>query len=142
MNGDSSRGIIRPFRRDGKSDFMADGGEAAIRSSVGQILGTMAGGEEGGGELFWRPEFGSRLHLLRHKRNDAVLQELARVYAVDALKKWEPRVQVKSVEVTRETQEGENILAVRLRYDVVDLGGGSSALTDVQQTVTLPTPGT
>ena len=37
------------------------------------------------------------LHLLRHQRYDAVFQELARVYVVDALKRREPRVVVTSV---------------------------------------------
>ncbi len=37
------------------------------------------------------------------------------VYVVDALKRWEPRVAVTSVKVTRERQDGENVLAIRLR---------------------------
>ena len=48
-------------------------------------------------ELPWRTEFGSLLHLLRHQRSAAVLEELARVYVVDALKRWEPRVVVTAV---------------------------------------------
>ena len=105
-------GLLRPFRRDLKADFAADGGERLVRSAVGQILGTMAGSDFTQGELPWRTEFGSLLHLLRHQRNDAVLNELARVYVVDALKRWEPRVVVTSVKVTRERQEGENVLAL------------------------------
>jgi uncharacterized protein len=54
------------------------------------------------GELPWRTEFGSLLHLLCHQKNDRVLQELARVYVVDALKRWEPRVVVTSVQIARE----------------------------------------
>ena len=33
-------GLLRPFRRDRKADFAAAGGEALLRSAVGQILGT------------------------------------------------------------------------------------------------------
>ena len=128
-------GAIRPFRRDGKSDFAAAGGEAAVRSAVGQILGTMAGSDFTQGELPWRTEFGSLLHLLRHKRNDAVLQELARVYVVDALKRWEPRVVVTSVQMTREVQEGQNVLAIRLRYNLVDRASGAVLLQSLDQTV-------
>lgn len=95
-------GLLRPFRRDLKADFAADGGEKVIRSAVGQILGTMAGSDFTQGEVPWRTEFGSLLHLLRHQKNDAVLQELARVYVVDALKRCEPRVIVTSVQATRE----------------------------------------
>lgn len=130
-------GLLRPFRRDLKADFASDGGERVIRSAVGQILGTMAGSEFTQGELPWRTEFGSLLHLLRHQRNDAVLQELARVYVVDALKRWEPRVVVTSVKVTRERQDGENVLAIRLRYNVIstNVPGNNVILSGVEQTV-------
>jgi hypothetical protein len=130
-------GLVRPFRRDQKSDFAADGGERLIRSAVGQILGTMAGSDFTQGEVPWRTEFGSLLHLLRHQRNDAVLQELARVYVVDALKRWEPRVVVTSVRITRERESGENALAIRLRYNVIsaNVPGNNVLLEGVTQTV-------
>ncbi len=130
-------GLLRPFRRDRKADFAAAGGEALVRSAVGQILGTMAGSEHTQGELPWRTEFGSLLHLLRHQKNDAVLQELARVHVVDALKRWEPRVQVTSVLVTRERQDGENVLAIRLRYNVISANtpGNNVLLRDLEQVV-------
>ena len=113
------RGLLRPFRRDRKADFAAGSGEALIRAAVGQILGTMAASEFTPGELPWRTEFGSGLHLLRHQRNDALLQEFARIHVVDALKRWEPRIRVTSVQITRERDRGENVLAIRLRYDVL-----------------------
>ena len=128
-------GLLRPFRRDLKADFAADGGERLVRSAVGQILGTMASSDFTQGELPWRTEFGSLLHLLRHRRNDAVLQELARVYVVDALKRWEPRVVVTSVQMTRELQEGQNVLAIRLRYNLVDRASGAVLLQSLDQTV-------
>lgn len=131
-------GLLRPFRRDLKADFAADGGERVIRSAVGQILGTMAGSDFTQGELPWRTEFGSLLHLLRHQRNDAVLNELARVYVVDALKRWEPRVVVTSVKVTRERQDGENILSIRLRYNIIstNVPGNNVIVPGVEQTLT------
>lgn len=132
-------GLLRPFRRDRKADFAADGGEALVRSAVGQILGTMAGSEHTQGELPWRTEFGSLVHLLRHQKNDAVLQELARVHVVDALKRWEPRVQVTSVRVTRERLDGENVLSIRLRYNVISANtpGNNVLVPAVDQVVVL-----
>src|SRR5262245_53865913 len=112
-------GLIRPFQRDGRADFLAAGGEPVIRSAVGQILGTVGASEVTQGELPWRTGFGSLLHRLRHQKNDSVLQELARVYVVDALKRWEPRVVVTAVRVQREQHDGENVLAIRIRYDVI-----------------------
>jgi phage baseplate assembly protein W len=130
-------GLLRPFRRDGRSDFAADGGEAVVRSAVGQILGTIGSSDYTQGELPWRTEFGSLLHLLRHQKNDRVLQELARVYVVDALKRWEPRVVVTSVVVARETQDGEDVLAIRLRYNVIstNVPGNNVVLSGLEQSV-------
>ena len=130
-------GILRPFRRDQKSDFAAAGGEALIRSAVGQVLGTMCSSDFTQGELPFRSEFGSLLHLLRHQKNNNVLQELARVYVVDALKRWEPRVVVTGVQVTREQQDGENVLAIRIRYDVIAINvpGNNVILAGVEQSV-------
>jgi hypothetical protein len=50
-------GLLRPFRRNQKADLAADGGEAAVRSAVGQILGTMAGSDVTQGEVPWRTDY-------------------------------------------------------------------------------------
>jgi len=130
-------GLLRPFRRDQKADFAAAGGEQLIRSAVEQILGTVGASDFTQGEVPWRTEFGSLLNLLRNQKNDHVLQELARVYVVDALKRWEPRVVVTGVQVTRDPQSGENVLAIRIRYDVIstNVPGNGVLLATVEQTV-------
>jgi uncharacterized protein len=130
-------GLTRPFQRDLRSDFAAAGGEQLIRSAVGQILGTVGSSDYTQGEMPWRTDFGSLLHVLRHQRNDHVLQELARVYVVDALTRWEPRVVVTSVQVMREQREGENVLAIRIRYDVISTNtpGNNVILSGIDQTV-------
>lgn len=130
-------GLLRPFRRDLKADFASDGGERLVRSAVGQILGTMASSDFTQGELPWRTEFGSLLHLLRHQKNDAMLQELARVYVVDALKRWEPRIVVTSVRASRETSDGENVLSLRIRYNLIsaNVPGNNVLLEGIEQTI-------
>lgn len=130
------KGLIRPFRRDKKQDFAFAEGEELVRSAVGQILGTLAATDFTQGELPWRPELGSALHLLKHHRNDATLQELARVYVADALKRWEPRVQLTSVQVTRERDRGENVLSVRVRYNIIsaNVPGNKVIVEGVEQT--------
>lgn len=132
-------GLLRPLRRDQKADFAAGGGEQLIRSAVGQILGTIGSSEVTLGELPWRTEFGSLLYRLRHQKNDSVLQELARVYVVDALKRWEPRIAVTAVTVGREQHDGENVLSIRLRYDVISTNtpGNNVILSSIEQTVRL-----
>lgn len=129
-------GLLHPFQRDGRSDLVADGGERLVRSAVAQILGTIGASELMPGELPWS-ELGSQLYRLRHQKNDHVLQELARVYVVDALKRWEPRVVVTAVQVTREQLDGENVLAIRIGYDVIatNTPGNNVILASVEQTV-------
>jgi uncharacterized protein len=130
-------GLLRPFQRDGRADFVAAGGEALIRSVVGQILGTIGASEITPGEVPWRTDFGSLLYRLRHQKNDSVLQELARVYVVDALKRWEPRIVVTGVAIGRLCQDGENVLAIRIRYDVISTNtpGNNVILAGIDQTV-------
>ncbi len=82
------RNLLTPFRRDLKSDFASGTGEDLERSKVTQVLATEGATPRTSGELPWRTNFGSALHLLRHQRNDEALAELARVYCRDALTKW------------------------------------------------------
>lgn len=132
-------GLLSPLRRDKKNDFAAAGGEALVRASVQQILGTIGASDFTQGEVPWRTELGSLLFLLRHQKNDVALQELAKVYVADALRRWEPRVVVTGLTVQR-LQDGEgNKLALRLRYNVIqrNVPGNQVLLEGVDQTVTV-----
>lgn len=101
------RGLIRPFSRDGKRDFLNATSVELMESMIVQILGTRATSAVAMGELPWRPEFGSWLYLLRHANNDDVLEDLARSYVVDALGRWLPRAEITSVKIEprREVQD-------------------------------------
>jgi phage baseplate assembly protein W len=134
-------GLLRPFVRDEKNDFANAGGVALIKSSVGQILGTRCASDFSQGELPWNTEFGSLLYLLRHQKNDIALQALARTYVAEALARWEPRIQLRTVEATRESTPtgGENVLSIRITYDVIstNVPGNQVYLPDVTQEVTV-----
>ena len=99
--------ITTPFRRDRKSDFASGTGSALLSSKISQILGTEGASGHLGGELPWRTDFGAGLHRLRHMANDDVLEELARVYIRDALRKWMGDVSVTGVDVAR---DGESLI--------------------------------
>jgi phage baseplate assembly protein W len=132
-------GLTRPFQRDGRSDFAAAGGERLIRSAVGQILGTIGSSDFTQGELPWRSDFGSLVHVLRHQRNDQLLQELGRIYVVEALKRWEPRIVVRDVQIGHSQRDGGNVLEVRLRYDVISTTTpGNVILSAVEHSVRVP----
>jgi phage baseplate assembly protein W len=67
------------------------------------------------GELPWRTNFGAGLALLRHQRNDAALQELARVYVRTALARWVPGAELVSLEVTQDSASITMLVRVRER---------------------------
>lgn len=132
-------GLVCPFVRDQKNDFANDNGLNVIRSCVAQILGTKAADDTGTnqGELVWRPTFGSRLYLLQHRKGP-ILAQMARVYVVDALAKWETRVT--NVRVTAAFFPSQYLLTVDLLYDVIarNVPGNQVLFPGVAQQVAVP----
>lgn len=139
-------GIVRPFRRDQKSDIANASGLALIKACVGQVLATRAAGQLSaaisgamvvyGGELRWRPEFGSKLYILKHAKGGP-LSELARYYCADALAKWEPRVT--NVNAIATFYPLSYSVEINLVYDVISKNapGNQVLVQGVQQTVGL-----
>jgi phage baseplate assembly protein W len=133
------RGLSIPFRRDRARDWASASGEALVRSAVAQVLGTVGASDFTQGELPWRTEFGSLLHLLRHQKNDVALREMAKVYVQDALRRWEPRIMVTRLDAERlEDSEGSK-LVLRLRYNVIqrNVPGNQVLLEGIEQTIAL-----
>ena len=133
-------GGSRPFRRDAKSDLANMTGIDLVRACVGQVLGTQGASPDNPdiqGEIAWDPQRGSLLHLLRHHKNDSVLQELGRVYVHECLRRWEPRLRVSRVQVTREMND--TALAIRVIYDVLASNESANQVLfeNVDQTVTV-----
>ena len=134
-------GPVRPWRRDQKLDWASAKGQKLVASAVGQVLGTRASSDYTQGEVPWRTEFGSLLYLLRHRNNTPTTRELARVYASQALARWEPRLRVTGVAVkSQEVQGLGNVaVAVRVRYDVLagQQPGSGTILTGQEAEVAL-----
>lgn len=110
-------GIVIPFRR-GVRDIVSASGAELIRSSVRQILGTRASVGDLVGELPWRPDFGSKLWVLRHRNNDPTLEGQAEAFVREALRQ-EPRVQVTDVFIERPPFTEPNELRVRVTYTII-----------------------
>jgi uncharacterized protein len=104
--------LLTPFRRDKKTDFASGSGDELLKSKVIQVLMLEADTPESSGELPWRTSQGSAIHLARHHRNDAIIAELVRVYARDALKKWLPDVTVTRLDV----QQEQAAILLKVRY--------------------------
>lgn len=140
------RGILAPFVRDQKNDFANASDEENVRACVMQVLGTECStdGGEIGGELPWRPEFGSLWYLVRHRGNDESLLEVARVYVTRALQRWEPRVRLTGVRVVRSKSDparvaGYDTITAFLDYDIVTTSraGNQVVISGVSQEVRL-----
>lgn len=69
------------------------------------------------GERPMRPEFGSDLHTLIFAPNDSGTAGLARRYVFEALARWEPRIEVKDVQVDL-TLQNEGVLGLTIRYSI------------------------
>jgi phage baseplate assembly protein W len=128
-------GLLRPFQRNGISDFASGSGPERWRAAVGQVLGTRCSSENGEGEVPWRQEFGSLMHLVKHRNNDTVTAELVRHYASDALSRWLPQVKVKEVTVQRRKDENNqlSILQANIFYVVLAQGTGQVLLEDTAE---------
>lgn len=131
------RGVSHPFRRDGKGDFANLTGAKLVRAAVSQILGTRAETELGEGELPWRPEFGSKLHLLKHAPNNQATRELARLYSVEAVNIWEPRARISFVDVRSEDPNDQRTLTISARFDFIDLNTGAIIFDNLESAIVL-----
>lgn len=69
------------------------------------------------GERPMRPEFGSELHSLIFATNDSGTAGLARRYVFEALARWEPRIEVREVEVDL-TSQNEGVLGLTIHYSI------------------------
>lgn len=111
-------GLLNPLRR-GSRDFNSASGVDLIKASVRQILGTRAAiGDERVGELAWRPDFGSKFWVLKHRNNDGTLRGQAIAFAYEALS-WEPRIEVTEVTIN-DTNSSPNELSIRILYRIID----------------------
>lgn len=130
-------GIVIPFRR-GVRDIVSASGIELIRSSVRQILGTRASVGSLVGELPWRPDFGSKLWVLRNRLNDATLEGQAVAFVREALLQ-EPRVRITDVFVEREPFSEPNELRVRVQYTIIDenVDSNNVVLPDFEEEVVI-----
>jgi phage baseplate assembly protein W len=129
----SGMGLITPINRSNITDFAAGAGIEAVRSAVGQVIGTRADDGRMTGELPWRTDFGSIVHRMMYLGADESFASLLRSRIVSALALWEPRARVRSLSVLRViTPENSIAVVARLVFDVVQ-GGTSTILASNQQ---------
>jgi phage baseplate assembly protein W len=86
-------------------------GDQAVRQALLLLLSTMPG------ERVMRPGYGSRLHRLVFAPNDDTTAGLAIHYVRDAIRRWEPRVDVIDVDAGADPDAVWRLL-IRLSYRV------------------------
>ncbi|WMW25084.1 GPW/gp25 family protein [Methanolobus sediminis] len=86
--------------------------EDSIRESILLILGTSIG------ERVMRPDFGCRIHDLAFSVNDTSTASFAIFHVEEALKKWEPRIELIKVDANNDEQE-LNRLNISIEYRII-----------------------
>jgi phage baseplate assembly protein W len=103
------RGIQFPFQSGNTSFPAAATDDDLIKQSLIQIVLTQKG------ERIMRPDFGTRALSFIFENNDDTLAEAIRTDLATAVAKYEPRVLLKKIEITREDSQ----VVVDIRYVVV-----------------------
>ena len=86
-------------------------GDNLIKSSIASILAYSLG------QRFFLGEFGSRIEELIEESNEDLLANVLENFIVSALSTWEKRIEVTSVETTRNSLNG---LEVHISYVIIN----------------------
>jgi phage baseplate assembly protein W len=110
------RGILCPFQRDGKGDFVNGDGLPVLRSDIGELLGIIGPSRAEPGEVPWRTDLGSRVALLKHRGiHKEMTRATAEMETSGTIRKWEPRVVVGPTEITS-GELADTSLTVRVSF--------------------------
>lgn len=122
-------GLTYPQRLNSRGFFEFTGDlRLLVRSSIYQILGTWIG------ERVMEPEFGSRLRELLFEPIDDIAIALARVYTIQAIERWEPRIQLNDVVASIEPEQG--VLTIYASYTLVNRNVDDSIVVAIPRRTT------
>lgn len=102
-----------PLQPDIKGQVAKVNGVENINQSIYSVLITPEGG------AFYQEDRGSLLYTLVFEQNDDVLKSLLDYYIVEAISKWEKRIQVTDIFYE---PVNENLLNCRIQYIVIASG--------------------
>jgi len=107
------QGLAFPLQVDPRGGIALATGTHDIEQAIRIILMTAPG------ERMMRPEFGCRIHELVFAPHDAATESLAAYYVQIALERWEPRIELREVEVVTDPAR-DGVLLVEIKYEVKD----------------------
>jgi phage baseplate assembly protein W len=108
-------GFAFPMGVDGRGGLRMSSGPNGIEEAIRMILGT------GRGERRMRPEFGCAIHEYVFDPMDATTTGLIRYHVTEALKRWEPRIELQTVHV-RPDAALDGCLLIEIAYTVRSTG--------------------
>lgn len=120
------KGILAPFRRDLKNDFAHGSGTTVIANNIREILLAQAAEEDAAGDVAWDGTLGSRLHLIVHRAGTPGLDEIARHFVVDAVRRQEPRARITRVRLSRK----KNVTTIGIKFVPTDRNGRAIGAED------------
>jgi phage baseplate assembly protein W len=114
-------GLAYPILTTPKGYFPVTKGTDLIKGDLLCLLLTKPG------ERVMMPSFGTPLHKLLFDPNDSILADRAKQMIIDSIKKWEPRVTIKAIEVSTAVDrdflnknddytEMEHVLGIRIMF--------------------------
>ena len=106
------RGLAFPLQVDPRGGIALASGEHDIAQSIRIILETAPG------ERVMRPEFGCRIHELLFAPFNAATEGLIVHYVEEALTRWEPRINLREVNVSNPGRDGA--VLVEIKYEIKD----------------------
>lgn len=107
------RGLAFPLQVDPRGGIALASGEHDIVQSIRIILETAPG------ERVMRPEFGCRIHELIFAPRNASTEGLMIYYVKQALARWEPRIDVREVDISPDPS-WDGALLVEIKYEIKD----------------------
>ena len=105
------QGLAFPLQVNPRGEVALVTGVTDIEQSISIILGTMPG------ERVMRPNFGCRAWELVFAPNDSDTHGLLVLYVQQALDFWEPRIELKDVNVVQNTEQA-NVLFLDIQYEI------------------------
>ena len=111
VSGFLGQGWRSPLGVDGSGGIAMTIGEKDIEASIRVILSTAKG------ERVMRPEFGSIIQDFVFSPNNATTHGLLSYHVTDALRQWEPRIEVVKVDATADPAEPAQVM-IEIGYRV------------------------